>query len=139
MWGKILLGIIGISSGTAVAVAELAFLNAIGVYPRMAAKTRTANHIVWYENVAGIGLLIGTIFSIFHMRVWGGAWLLPFVGFFCGCFVGNVIMGLAEVIEVFPILFRRTGLKIGLGVLVFATALGKLIGSFSYFLLGLWR
>lgn len=139
MWEKIFLAAAGASSGCAVAVAALAFVNAIGIYPRMATKSRTGRHVVFYENIAGIGLLAGCVFSIFKVSLGNVTWLLVPSGFFYGCFVGNLIMGLAEVIDVFPVLFHRVKLKTGLCVIIITVALGKLIGSLSYFLLRLWK
>lgn len=139
MWAKMFLAVAGASSGCAVAVAALAFVNAIGIYPRMATKSRTGKYIVLYENIAGIGLVAGCVFSIFKISLGNVVWLLIPTGFFYGCFVGNLIMGLAEVIDVFPVLFHRVKLKTGLCVIILTVALGKLVGSLSYFLLRLWE
>ena len=139
MWNEIFLAVAGLSSGCAVAVATLAFVNAIGIYPQIAAKTKTVSHIVFYENVAGIGLFAGTIFSLFKTVVVNGDMLLAGAGFFYGCFVGNLLMGLAEVIDVFPVLFHRIKLKTGLGIVILTVATGKFVGSLTYFFLKLWK
>lgn len=139
MWSRIVIAVAGVSSGCAIAVAELSLINAIGVYPRLAVKTKTGKYLVAYENIAGIGMFLGSIFSLYAIPLMGWGWLLPIAGFFIGCFVGNLIMGLAEIIDVFPVLFHRARLKTGLSTLVFIVAVGKMVGSFCYFLWRVWN
>ncbi len=129
----------GLGSGCAVSVAALAFVNAIGIYPRMAAKSKTGKYLVFYENIAGAGLLTGCVFSLFKLSFTHMGWLMAIAGFGYGCFIGNLIMGLAEVIDVYPILFKRVKIKTGLGLIIVTAAVGKLVGSFSYFIFQLWR
>ena len=65
--------------------------------------------------------------------------LILVAGLSYGCFVGILIMGLAEVMDVFPIMFKRIKLKTGLAVIVLMAATGKLIGSLCYFIFRLWE
>ena len=53
-----------------------------------------------------------------------------------GIYVGCQAMALAEILNVFPILFRRAKLQLGLRYTVLAVALGKLVGSLWYFIFG---
>ena len=65
MWiRQIILGIIGISSGFAVAGGMFAFLIALGVVSRFAGKTHTAKYIMRYEDAAAIGGILGNLVSI---------------------------------------------------------------------------
>ena len=51
MWqGEILAGIAGLCGGAVVAVALAAFIIELGIIPRFAGITHTANHIFLYEN-----------------------------------------------------------------------------------------
>ena len=66
---------------------------------------------------------------------------LPSVPLLLGCyalctgiFVGVLTMALTEVLNVIPILLRRTRLTKGLPWLILAFALGKVCGSLVYFL-----
>lgn len=137
MWIQIFLAVAGACAGIAVAVAALAFINALSIAPRMAAKTKTANFLVFYENISGIGLLAGTVLSIFDPTWQHMGWLVPIMGLSIGIFVGNLIMGLTEVMDVFPVLFRRIRLKEGLTIVILIVALGKMSGSLAFFLLKL--
>ena len=58
---------------------------------------------------------------------------------FCACisagiFVGSIAVALAEILNTFPITFRRMGLKVGLFWVMLAMAAGKVAGSLYYFL-----
>lgn len=139
MWTQIFMSAAGASSGCAVSIAALAFINALGIYPRMAIKSNTGKYLVFYENTAGAGLLAGCVFSLYKLSVSPMWWLLSLAGLCYGCFIGNLLMGLAEVIDVYPLLFKRIGLKTGLSVIILTAALGKFVGSLSYFVLQIWK
>ena len=51
------------------------------------------------------------------------------------CILGCLAVALAEVLNVFPVLFRRANLKNGLGFLITAFAAGKTVGGLVYFFL----
>ena len=67
MWKNIFFVVAGISSGCAVSLATLAFINAIGIYTSMASRTRTGRFAVLYENIAGAGLVAGSVFSVYQI------------------------------------------------------------------------
>jgi stage V sporulation protein AB len=50
--------------------------------------------------------------------------------------VGCIAVALAEILNTFPILFRRMSIKRGLSFMMLAMALGKMAGSLYYFLCG---
>ena len=54
-------------------------------------------------------------------------------GLASGVFLGCLAVALAEVLNVFPVLFRRANLKNGLGFLITAFAAGKTVGGLVYF------
>ena len=112
MWIKhLFLGFIGLASGVGVAAGTFAFIIVIGVVPRMIAKCNRA------ENIS--------------LPV--GHWLLYVYGFCAGIFVGCIAVALAEILNTFPIIFRRFQIKEGLSWIMLFMAFGKCAGAFWYF------
>ena len=70
MWiRQVFLAILGLSSGFAVAGGMFAFLIALGVVSRFAGKTHTAKYILYYEDAAAIGGILGNLVSIYGFSV----------------------------------------------------------------------
>ena len=63
-----------------------------------------------------------------------GLLALVLIGICAGIYVGCQAMALAEILNMFPILFRRVKLQMGLSFAILAIALGKLAGSLWYFI-----
>ena len=59
---------------------------------------------------------------------------IAFFGLTSGIFTGVLIIALAEVLDVFPITDRRLKIKKGVYLMVYALALGKMIGSLYFWL-----
>lgn len=129
------LGFTAFSFGIVVAGGFLAFISLIGVVPRLAATTKTANHVVAYENSLIYGAVLGNLFSLYEWQVPLGSAALIVPGLFSGIFVGCLASALAEVVNVIPIFTRRIKLRKGIPYLVYALALGKGIGSLIQFFL----
>lgn len=136
----ILLIIGGLSFGALVSAGVLTVLVSVGLIPRFAQKTKTASHIILYENAVILGTIIGGILTVFssYLRFpdgagWLGIVLLAIYGLFGGMFEGCVALAIAEMLDSIPIFSRRVGFHQGLGVFVAAVALGKAAGSLSYF------
>jgi stage V sporulation protein AB len=55
-----------------------------------------------------------------------------------GIFVGCLAIALSEVLDGIPIFARRVKLKKGVSIAVIAVAIGKLVGSFIYFINGFY-
>lgn len=147
------IGILGLFCGLMVSGGVFTALLALGLVPRFAGKTHTANHILTYESAVVSGCIIGGLlgalrikdyldvflygFSFFQSRMWevltGG--LLSGGGFFSGCFVGCVALAIAEMLDSIPIFARRIGFRRGVGVAVLVVAIGKVVGSLIYFAL----
>lgn len=133
MWiRQIILGIIGISSGFAVAGGMFAFLIALGVVSRFAGKTHTAKYIMRYEDAAAIGGILGNLVSIYQIPVPVGMVGVVSFGLFSGIFTGAWAMALTEIVDVVPIFSRRLRLKTGLPWLILAMALGRAAGALMY-------
>ena len=72
--------------------------------------------------------------QLFKPQIFGGAVLETVMGLFTGMFVGGLIMSLAEVLDVFPILFRRGRIHVGIPWMVLAMGIGKAVGAYLYFI-----
>lgn len=135
MWTRqIFLGIIGLAAGAAVAGGEIALIVKIGVIPRLACFTRTAKKVFIYEDSLLLGALAGSVLSFMSIRLPFGVTGLAVYGLFSGIFLGCMVVALAEVLNVFPIIFRRAHIKKGAGFVILSMAMGKLLGSLLYFL-----
>lgn len=131
---QMILIVLGLSSGVAVAAGTFAAITGIGVVPRFADRTHTGNHIIWYEDCATLGGIIGNLVYLYHIRIPGGLLVITLYGLGSGIFVGCMVMALAEILNVFPIFTRRLKITKGLSFLIIAMALGKIAGSLFQFL-----
>ena len=125
----------GFASGIAVAAGVFAFIAAIGLIPRMAKRTQTQHWIPFYEDVIVLGGIFGTTALFVDYRLPPWEWLAAAFGFLTGIFIGVLAMALTEVLNVMPVMMRRTRLTNGLQWIVVAFAIGKIVGSLLYFLI----
>lgn len=133
----VFLGLCGLVAGVGVSAGTFAFLIVIGVIPRMIGKCNRAAETIHFENAIICGGILGNIVSVFPgISLPFGPFLLCLYGFSAGIFVGCIAVALAEILNTFPILFRRMHLKEGLSWVMLAMALGKSVGSFWYFFNG---
>ena len=140
MWGShVILAFVGLMAGFAVSAGTFAFLNAIGVIPRIIGKSNTAKTLFAYETTIFFGGVVGNILSIFpEVQVPFGKIILILYGLCAGIFVGCIAVSLAEILNTFPIIFRRLKLSIGLEWVMLVMALGKMSGALFYFWNGYW-
>lgn len=121
-------------AGSAVAAGTFAFIAVIGVIPRMLGKWSQSKRTIYFENIIILGGACGTIISVFEqLRLPFGSIVLALAGLCFGIFVGCSAVALAEILNTFPILFRRFRLKEGLSWVILCIALGKLCGSLYFF------
>lgn len=133
MWIKqVILGILGLSSGFAVAGGMFAFLIALGVVSRFAGKTHTAKYILYYEDAAAVGGILGNLVSIYELPVPVGMAGVVSFGFFSGVFTGTWAMALTEIVDTVPIFSRRIRLKTGMPWLILSMAVGRMAGALFY-------
>lgn len=132
----------GFCSGTGIAAGTFAFLLVIRVIPRMVQKAKLEHKVIYIESIVFRGLLFGTILSLFS---WRKKWILTLLGrsiltlygSSAGIFVGCLAVALAEILDTFPIFFRRLKIKAGCSsMMILVMALGKMIGSLFFFLAG---
>lgn len=130
----LLLAFLGLASGLAVASGIFAFITMLGIVPRLAARTNTAKHIVWYERMIIWGGTLGNIWILFRLPLPLTQILLVVFGVCAGIYVGCLVMALAEMLRVIPILVNRIQICEGFYFVPVAIALGKLTGTlFQYF------
>lgn len=135
MWGsQILLAVIGLSFGVAVAGGLFSFIVELGVIADFADRTHTAEHILLYEDSTALGGIVGTILFVFHLPIPYGNWIVPIFGLFGGIFVGGWSMALAEILNVFPIFIRRIKITRYISAFIISMALGRGVGSILYFM-----
>lgn len=135
MWfERIFLTFLGVSSGGMVAAGVFAFLAAIGLFPRLIAKTRTRRHIRLYETFLILGGIGGNILTLYPVSLWnvGSLWLAV-IGILIGVFVGCLVMSLAETLQAIPVFARRIHLSVGIQWIIVSFAIGKMAGALYYF------
>jgi stage V sporulation protein AB len=154
---EILLGVLGFSFGVLAAAGVFTVLVAVGLVPRFAGKTHTANKALLYEDMVIAGTIIGCFMSVFeryslvgnffrerfsqHLGVWEavGNVALTLFGVFSGMFIGCLALAIAEILDSIPIFARRFSFRHGIGVAILAIAAGKLTGSLFYFVNHMYR
>lgn len=130
-----LLAFYGFSSGLLVSAGVFAFIAAIGIVPRLAKRTETQSFIPLYEDIITLGGLFGTTAMFVDYRLPPAPFLAGAFALLTGVFVGVLAVALAEVLNVMPVMLRRSRITRGLPWLILAFALGKAAGSLAYFLI----
>lgn len=135
MWVRhFFLGLMGLTSGFAVAGGTFALIVAISVVPRIIGMSRTAKEVLRYENMIIAGGILGNLITVFtDVSIPFGRPMLVLYGLCSGIQVGCLVMALAEIMNVFPIVFRRMKLKIGMRWVITSLAVGKVLGGLWYF------
>ena len=150
---QVVLGVLGLGAGLSVAGGVFTVFTAVGLVPRFAEHTDSADHIIAYENMIIWGCFLGNIFSLAIENLLGAGWLLPIlgipvfwqksllviIGLFVGIYVGTLAVSIAELLDAIPIMTHRINAKQGISFLVTGLALGKLVGSLFYYMQGVFR
>ena len=130
---QILLGIIGLSSGFIVAGGVMALSIGLGIFTRYAGITHTGKRVRLYEDAVLLGGIAGDIMTVYKVSVPLGSIGLAVMGVCFGIFVGSWILALAEIVNIFPVFFRRMGVTKGTSLVILAIAAGKVLGSLMHF------
>lgn len=140
-----LLIISGLSAGAITAAAYVAFIAMLGIFPKFAEKTKTADECMLYENCLVLGVLTATFLQFFASYSSAGLnenplppliignLLLILIGLFGGIYIGFLIGGLSEILNVIPIYARITHIGKKIGYIIFFLALGKGISTILQF------
>ncbi len=127
---QIILVLLGLSGGVIISGGIFAFITMIGIIPRFASKTNTANKILLYEDCVVVGGSLGNLVHIYRFNLPIGHIGMLFYGAFSGVFVGCLAIALAETLDTIPVFAKRINLKKGIAFIILGIALGKGVGSF---------
>lgn len=133
MTAQFLMGLIGFGGGVVAASGAAALVIGLGIIPRYAGISRTPERILWYEDCAMLGILLGNLTVLWQGEIPLGNVGLAVFGIFAGIFLGSWIIALGEVVDVFAILARRLKLHHSFPWVIAAIAAGKFLGSLLYF------
>jgi stage V sporulation protein AB len=125
--------LLGFGAGVVIAGAVYAFIAVVGVVPRLADKTGTDKYIKWYEEAIIAGGIVGCVLMNVNIYLPIGRIGAMVFGLLIGMFYGCLAVSLAEVLNVIPVIARRTRLRQGIKWFIAAIALGKLVGSALYY------
>ncbi len=120
---------VGLAAGFTVGAGFVAFLTVLGIIPRLTQLTKSRTFLSTYENAVTAGAIFGTYLSFYSTMFHLPHLLESFWGLLHGIFIGMLAAALTEVLNVFPILFKRLRLNHYLFVLLLAIVLGKIFGS----------
>ena len=130
---QILLAVIGLSGGVAVAAGLFSFIVELGVVADFADRTHTGEQIMFYEDCVALGGIMGNLIYVFRIGLPLGTPFLAVTGLFAGIFVGCWAMALAEILNVFPVFMRRLKIVRYISAFVISMALGKRLGMLEFF------
>ncbi|MFC7320757.1 stage V sporulation protein AB [Halobacillus campisalis] len=126
---RIVEAFIGLASGIAVGAGFVAFITVLGIVPRLMQLSHSESKIIFYQFAIVAGVFCGIYLSFSDYAV--NITLLGLIiwGLLHGMFVGMLAAALTEVLNVFPLLFKRIGIDNYLFTLLMALSLGKVAGS----------
>ncbi|MEC5422344.1 stage V sporulation protein AB [Virgibacillus sp. C22-A2] len=121
--------LIGFGGGLAVGSGFVAFLTVLGIIPRLIQLSKTERLLKVYGACVIAGTLFGTYFSFTNLT-WNQPIIILIIwGIFHGIFNGMLAAALTEVLNVFPILYKRIGIDQHTLWLLMAFVFGKIAGS----------
>lgn len=123
----------GLIAGIIISGGIFAFMVMIGVVPRLIQRTKTAQHILLYENMIMLGGVVSGLSLLSDYFVTGFEWAEVVVGLSYGVYLGCLAVALAEVLNVLPILCRRLKVAKEMPWLMLVLALGKVMGALIYY------
>ena len=126
---NVLLLLTGLGGGILVAGGLFAFLALIGVVTRLAAGTKTAKFLMFYEDISLLGATVGNIAYLYHVGIPVGRLGFLLYGLGAGIFTGCLAAALAEVVKMMPVLSERMNLKRGMTIIMIIFAFGKMVGA----------
>lgn len=121
--------IVGFAGGLATGCGFVAFLTVLGIIPRLIQLSKTENLLKVYAACVIVGSEFGTYLSFTNNTLNESGILLVFWGLLHGIFNGMLAAALTEVLNVFPILYKRIGIDKYILWLLMAIVFGKIVGS----------
>ena len=139
MWQQVGMAVIGFGGGMIAAGGMVALLIGLGITPRFAGITHTADRILLYEDFTMLGAVAGNVLQLYEPSLVVGKIGLAVYGLGAGMFLGAWILALAEMVDVFPIAIRRLKIKVGVPWIILTVAAAKICGSLLYFYKGMYH
>lgn len=130
----ILFVIIGFSGGITVAAGLFTLTTSLGIMTRLAQVTHTAGYIHKYEMSVAAGAVAGNVLWMYRPSIYTGLCGMMIFGLFAGVYVGCLTGAIAEILNAFPVFFRRMKIRDHIGWIIVALALGKLAGVWIQFI-----
>ncbi|MTI66032.1 MAG: stage V sporulation protein AB [Firmicutes bacterium] len=131
---KLILILIGLSGGILVGTALASFITLLDIVPRLAQVSDTSFLIPFYQLVMTLSIVVVTLSHFFEYSLHLTKYITMPIGLIIGVFVGLLAAALAEVLNVIPILERRTKLGKKIYYCLLGISLGKVFGSLFYWL-----
>ena len=126
---KAILLFIGFAGGSIVAAGVYSFITMLQIIQRLSSNTGTAKYVTFYEDCVMMGGILGNAIYLFEWKLPFGQIFMGVYGVPTGMFVGCLAFALAEVIDVFPAIYRRLSLTMGIPYLIICMAVGKGLGA----------
>lgn len=125
---------VGLASGGAVGAGFVAFIAVLGIIPRLMQLTKSMKMIFYYEWATTLGVIVGSWISLQEPKFSIHFIFFAPIGLAYGIFVGMLASALYEILNVFPILFKRIKMQDKLIYFLMALVFGKIIGSLFHWL-----
>lgn len=138
IWQIVLLGVLGACAGGVISSGAVALIIGLGIIPRYASLTRTAEHVRLYETVCMLGVFSGNLAFFYEGNLHLGTPGFLVYGLCAGIFLGSWIIALGEVVDIYAIMARRLGITRGIPIIIISMALGKTVGSLLFYYKGWW-
>lgn len=120
---------IGLAAGFTVGCWVCRFLGSFRNHSTVSSTSKSRTFIHFYENAVTAGAVFGTYLSFQTAMISVPIPIEVLWGLLHGIFIGMLAAALTEVLNVFPILFKRIRLNRYLLTLLLAIVLGKIFGS----------
>lgn len=130
---KCLAILIGFSGGVMVAAGLFTLTTSLGIMTRLAQVSHTAGYIHKYEMAVAAGAAFGNLIWMYQPELLLGVVGMVLFGLLAGVYVGCLIGAIAEILNVFPVFFRRMKIHEKIGWVILALAAGKVVGVWLQF------
>ena len=130
---KCLAILIGFSGGIAVAAGLFTLTTSLGIMTRLAQVSHTAGYIHKYEMAVAAGAVVGNLIWMYQPKLLFGAVGMILFGLLAGVYVGCLIGAIAEILNAFPVFFRRIKIREKIGWVILALVAGKVVGVWLQF------
>lgn len=129
---KFLYTLIAFSTGVVISGAVYGFIVAIGIIPRFVYKTNTRKYLLFYETLIILAAILSAFSVVYQFHLPVGKYVLSYIYFTIGIFVGSLAVCVAEVLSVIPIFVRRAKLYKHITTIMLAIAFGKGVGGYIF-------